>query len=90
MTESLKLYKFLDDFFIKVDNKKDEHLFTDYLEFTVLNEHIRISLRSDMEMNAASLDKENGTMSLQTLTELRNLVQEYFTNKNSIYENYFI
>lgn len=90
MTESLKLYKFLDDFFTKVDNKKDEHLFTDYLEFTVLNEHIRISLRSDMEMNAASLDKENGTMSLQTLTELRNLVQEYFTNKNSIYENYFM
>lgn len=90
MTESLKLYKFLDDFLAKVDNKNDEHLFTDYLEFTVLNEHIRISLRSDMEMNAASLDKENGTMSLQTLAELRSLVQGYFTNKNSIYENYFI
>ena len=90
MTESLKLYKFLDDFFAKVDNKKDEYLFTDYLEFTVLNEHIRISIRSDMEMNAASLDKENGTMSLQTLAELRSLVQGYFTNKNSIYENYFL
>ena len=90
MTESLKLYKFLDDFLIRVDNKKDEHLFTDYLEFIVLDEHIKLGLRSDMEMSAASLDKENGTMSLQTLAELRNLVQQYFTNKNSIYENYFI
>lgn len=90
MTESLKLYKFLDDFFAKVDNKKDDHLFTDYLEFTVLNEHVRIGLRSDMDMSAASLDNENGTMSLQTLAELRSLVQGYFTNKNSIYENYFL
>ena len=43
-----------------------------------------------MEMNAASLDKENGTMSLQTLAELRSLVQDYFTNKSSIYEHYFM
>ena len=90
MTETFKLYDFLDNFLGKVYNKTKPGLFTEYLEFTVLNEHIKIGVRSDLEMSAVSLDNESGTMSIQALNELHDIVQSYFSSRGNVYENYFM
>ena len=84
MTETFKLYDFLDNFLEKVYNKAKPGLFTEYLEFIVLDEHIKISIRSDMEMNAASLDNKSGTMPVQVLNELRDIVQSYFSSRGNV------
>lgn len=91
MNEKDKLYKFLDEFLEKVDNAKDEY-FRDYLKLIIEDEHIEISMDSDLQMNAASLDEKNGVMQTKTLTTLQKLVTKYFDDRaatNNLYKSYF-
>ena len=91
MDETDKLYKFLDEFLEKVDNAKDEY-FRDYLKLIIEDEHIEISIDSDLQMNAASIDEKNGVMQIKTFTTLQKLVTKYFDNRstiNDLYKSYF-
>lgn len=91
MNEIDKLYKFLDEFFEKKDKDKDSY-FRDYLELIIDDEHIKISMDSNLQMNAASLDKSNGVMSIQTLGTLQEYVKKYFDNRftmDDLYSQYF-
>lgn len=91
MNEKDKLYKFLDEFLEKVDNAKDEY-FRDYLKLIIEDEHIEISIDSDLQMNVSSLDEKNGVMQTKTLTTLQKLVTKYFDNRttiNNLYRSYF-
>lgn len=91
MNEKDKLYKFLDEFLEKVDNAKDEY-FRDYLKLIIEDEHIEISMDSDLQMNVASLDEKNGVIQTETLTTLQKLVTKYFDDRaatNNLYKSYF-
>lgn len=91
MNEKDKLYKFLDEFLEKVDNAKDEY-FRDYLKLIIEDEHIEISIDSDLQMNVSSLDEKNGVMQTKTLTTLQKLVTKYFDDRattNNLYKSYF-
>lgn len=91
MNEKDKLYKFLDEFLEKADNAKDEY-FRDYLKLIIEDEHIEISMDSDLQMNVASLDRKEGVMQTKTLATLQKLVTKYFDDRaatNNLYKSYF-